>query len=363
MPNGRTVRVAICGAGNCASSLVQGVRYYADTDPGETIPGLMHVVIDGYHVKDIEFVAAFDVAHNKVGVDLATALDAPPNNTICFQPLPKLGVNVLRGPTLDGLSSSHMQKVVQESTERPVDVARALKDAAVDVVINYLPVGSDAASVFYAEQALEAGCAFVNCIPCFIASNLVFAKRFRDANLPIIGDDVKSQVGATIIHRVLARLFEQRGVRVDETFQLNVGGNMDFCNMLDRSRLDSKKVSKTEAVQSQLGVPLPPGRIHVGPSDYVQFLDDKKLCFIRLHGTGFGGVPIQLRLELEVWDSPNSAGVVIDAVRIAKMAKDRGYGGPILSACAALMKHPPKQMPDEVARRVLEDLIHMVGNL
>jgi myo-inositol-1-phosphate synthase len=350
------VRVAIVGVGNCASSLVQGVQYYAGADPDGEVPGLMHVVLGGYHVRDLEFVAAFDVDAKKVGRDLGEALFASENNTIKFADVPPLGVEVQRGPTLDGLGR-YYRDTVEEADAPPVDVVRALRDARADVLVCYLPVGSEEAARFYAGAALEAGVAFVNCLPVFIAGTPEWAERFTAAGVPIIGDDIKSQVGATIAHRVLARLFEDRGVRLERTMQLNVGGNMDFMNMLERDRLESKKVSKTQAVTSQLGREMPKGSVHIGPSDHVPWLTDRKWAYIRLEGRSFGDVPLNLELKLEVWDSPNSAGVVIDAVRCAKLALDRGIGGPLLGPSSYFMKSPPVQYTDDVARQAVEEFI------
>lgn len=356
-----TIRVAIAGVGNCATSLIQGVEYYRNADPSETVPGLMHVKFGDYHVGDIEFVAAFDVDAEKVGIDLADATEASQNCTIKIADVPQTGINVLRGPTLDGLGD-HYRATIDESTAEPVDVVQALIDAKADVLVSYLPVGSEEADKFYAQAAIDAGCAFVNALPVFIASDPEWAKKFTDAGIPIIGDDIKSQIGATITHRVLARLFEERGVRVDRTMQLNVGGNMDFKNMLDRNRLESKKVSKTQAVTSNipdgpLSGKVEDRNVHIGPSDHVQWLDDRKWAYVRLEGTAFGGVPLNLEYKLEVWDSPNSAGIIIDAVRAAKIALDRGIGGPIMPASSYLMKSPPEQLPDDVARERLEAFI------
>jgi myo-inositol-1-phosphate synthase len=343
------LRVAIIGVGNCASSLVQGVHFYRDAEPGDDVPGLMHVELGGYHVRDVEFCTAFDVSSAKVGSDLAEAIFAEPNNTQVFARGQRIGVPVLRGPTLDGIGK-YLEDVVPESDEKPVDVVRALRDSGAEIVVSYLPVGSEKATRWYAEQALEAGCAFVNCIPVFIASDPAWAARFAEKRLPIIGDDIKSQVGATIVHRMLANLFRERGVRLDRTYQLNFGGNTDFQNMLERERLHSKKISKTNAVQSQLAVPLAERDAHVGPSDHVPWLDDRKWCYIRLEGTTFGNVPLNCELKLEVWDSPNSAGVVIDAVRCAKLALDRGIGGPLIGPSSYFMKSPPQQFTDHEAR-------------
>ncbi|HET8615026.1 MAG TPA: inositol-3-phosphate synthase [Actinomycetales bacterium] len=351
-----SVRVAIVGAGNCAASLVQGVHYYRDADPNGSVPGLMHVKFGDYHVKDIEFVAAFDVDAKKVGFDLSDALSASENNTIKFCDIPPTGVMVQRGPTYDGLGK-YYRETIDESEAEPVDVVQVLKDTKADVLVAYLPVGSEEADKFYAQCAIDAGVAFVNALPVFIASDPVWAKKFTDAGVPIIGDDIKSQVGATITHRVLARLFEDRGVILDRTYQLNVGGNMDFKNMLERERLESKKISKTQAVTSNLGHDLGAKNVHIGPSDYVQWLDDRKWAYVRLEGRAFGDVPLNLEYKLEVWDSPNSAGIIIDAVRAAKIAKDRGIGGPILSAATYFMKSPPVQHEDTEGRALVEAFI------
>lgn len=350
------VRVAIAGVGNCASALVQGVAHYRDADPAAAVPGLMHVDLGGYRVRDVEFVAAFDVARGKVGRDLARAILAAPNNTCRFAAVPESGIEVRRGPTLDGLGR-YLRGLVEEAPEPADDVARSLRDSGADVLVCYLPVGSQEAATWYAEQALQAGCGFVNCIPVFIASREGWRRRFADARLPIVGDDVKSQVGATIVHRVLANLFRERGVRLDRTYQLNFGGNTDFLNMLERDRLESKKISKTQAVTSQLGRELPAGDVHVGPSDHVPWLEDRKFCHIRIEATGFGDAPLNLELKLEVWDSPNSAGVVIDAVRCAKLALDRGIGGALEGPSSYLMKSPPRQHTDAEARRRTEAFI------
>jgi myo-inositol-1-phosphate synthase len=351
-----TVRIAIVGVGNCASSLVQGLEYYRDADPSARVPGLMHVDLGGYHVRDVEVVAAFDVDAKKVGRDVAEAIFTEPNNTIRFADVPPLGVAVSRGRTLDGLGT-YYREVVTESDEPEADVARILKDANADVVVSYLPVGSEEAARFYARCAIDAGAGFVNCLPAFIASDPAWARRFGDAGLPIVGDDIKSQVGATITHRLLAKLFEDRGAELDRTYQLNFGGNMDFKNMLERSRLTSKKISKTQSVQSQLDEPLDKDSIHIGPSDHVPWLEDRKWAMIRLEGRNFGDVPISVEMKLEVWDSPNSAGVVIDAVRCAKLAKDRGIGGPLIGPSAYFMKSPPVQFSDEAAREMVESFI------
>ncbi|HEX5937949.1 MAG TPA: inositol-3-phosphate synthase [Actinomycetota bacterium] len=354
-----TVRIAIVGVGNCASSLVQGLAYYRDADPTAKVPGLMHVELGGYHVRDVEVVAAFDVDGKKVGRDVAEAIFSEPNNTIRFSDVAPLGVTVSRGRTLDGLGEFY-RDTITESDEPEVDVAQVLRDAAVDVVISYLPVGSEEAARFYARAAIDAGAGFVNCLPVFIASDPTWARAFGDARLPIVGDDIKSQVGATITHRMLAKLFEDRGAELDRTYQLNFGGNMDFMNMLERSRLTSKKISKTQSVQSQLDVPLEKDRIHIGPSDHVPWLEDRKWAMIRLEGRNFGDVPISVEMKLEVWDSPNSAGVVIDAVRTAKLAMDRGIGGPLIGPSAYFMKSPPVQFSDDAARDMVESFI--LGN-
>ena len=357
MRNGnKKVRVAIAGVGNCASALVQGIHYYADANPEDDVPGLMHVELGGYHVRDVEFSIAFDVDAKKVGRDLAEAIDAPQNNTIRFADVPPTGVDVLRGPTLDGLGH-YYREMIEEAPGSPVDVAQALRDSNTDVLVSYLPVGSEAATRFYAEAALQAGVGFVNCIPVFIASKPEWAERFRAARLPVIGDDIKSQVGSTIIHRALAKLFEDRGVHMDHTYQLNFGGNMDFMNMLERERLQSKKISKTQAVTSNMRRSLGKGDIHIGPSDHVPWLQDRKWAHIRLEGREFGNVPIVVDLKLEVWDSPNSAGIVIDAVRCAKVALDRGVGGPLIGPAAYFMKSPPVQYPDDVAQQMVAAFI------
>ena len=351
-----SVRVAIVGVGNCASSLVQGVHYYRDADATASVPGLMHVQFGPYHVRDVEFVAAFDVDAKKVGFDLADAIKASENNTIKIADVPPLGVTVQRGHTLDGLGK-YYRETITESDDQPVDVVQVLKDARVDVLVSYLPVGSEEADKFYAQCAIDAKVAFVNALPVFIASDPEWAKKFEDAGVPIVGDDIKSQVGATITHRVLAKLFEDRGVVLDRTYQLNVGGNMDFKNMLERDRLESKKISKTQAVTSNVQHDIGARNVHIGPSDYVQWLDDRKWAYVRLEGRAFGDVPLNLEYKLEVWDSPNSAGVIIDAVRAAKIALDRGVGGPILSAASYFMKSPPVQYADDVARTNLEAFI------
>jgi myo-inositol-1-phosphate synthase len=351
-----SVRVAVVGVGNCASSLVQGVEYYRDADASSTVPGLMHVQFGPYHVRDIEFVAAFDVDAKKVGFDLAEAILASENNTIKIADVPPTGVIVQRGPTLDGIGR-YYQETIELAPEEPVDVVQVLKDTKADVLVSYLPVGSEEADRFYAQAALDAGVAFVNALPVFIASDPVWAQKFTDAGVPIVGDDIKSQVGATITHRVLARLFQERGVVLDRTYQLNVGGNMDFKNMLERDRLESKKISKTQAVTSNIDHDLGAKNVHIGPSDYVQWLDDRKWAYVRLEGRAFGNVPLNLEYKLEVWDSPNSAGIIIDALRAAKIAKDRGIGGPLLSASSYFMKSPPVQRPDEEAREAVEAFI------
>ncbi|GGI83158.1 myo-inositol-1-phosphate synthase [Saccharopolyspora subtropica] len=353
---GRTVRVAIVGVGNCAASLVQGVHYYADADPDSRVPGLMHVTFGDYHVRDVKFVAAFDVDAKKVGRDLSEAIVASENNTIKIAEVPPLGVTVQRGHTYDGLGRFY-RETIEESDEAPVDVVQALKDAEVDVLVSYLPVGSEQADKFYAQCALDAGVAFVNALPVFIASDPEWAQKFTDAGVPIVGDDIKSQVGATITHRVLAKLFEDRGVHLDRTMQLNVGGNMDFLNMKELERLESKKTSKTQAVTSQVDRDLGRRNVHIGPSDHVPWLDDRKWAYVRLEGRAFGDVPLNLEYKLEVWDSPNSAGIIIDAIRAAKIAKDRGIGGPILSASSYFMKSPPVQYSDSAAYQAVEDFI------
>jgi myo-inositol-1-phosphate synthase len=350
------IRVAIVGVGNCAASLVQGVHFYRDADPASTVPGLMHVKFGPYHVRDIEFVAAFDVDAKKVGFDLSEAIVASENNTIKICDVPPLGITVQRGHTLDGLGT-YYRATIEESDAEPVDVVQALKDARVDVLVCYLPVGSEEAAKFYAQAAIDAKVGFVNALPVFIAGTKEWADKFEAAGVPIVGDDIKSQVGATITHRVLAKLFEDRGVVLDRTYQLNVGGNMDFKNMLQRDRLESKKISKTQAVTSNIGHDLGTRNVHIGPSDYVQWLDDRKWAYVRLEGRAFGEVPLNLEYKLEVWDSPNSAGIIIDAVRAAKIAADRGVGGPILSASSYFMKSPPVQYPDDVARANLEAFI------
>jgi myo-inositol-1-phosphate synthase len=356
MTENTEIRVAIVGVGNCASSLVQGVQYYHDADENVTVPGLMHVRFGPYHVRDVKFVAAFDVDAKKVGFDLSEAIFASENNTIKIADVPPTNVTVQRGPTLDGIGKYYAD-TIEVSDVDPVDVVKVLKENNVDVLVSYLPVGSEEADKFYAQCCIDAGVAFVNALPVFIASDPVWAKKFTDAGVPIVGDDIKSQVGATITHRVMAKLFEDRGVQLDRTMQLNVGGNMDFLNMLERSRLESKKISKTQAVTSNLQREFNTKDVHIGPSDHVGWLDDRKWAYVRLEGRAFGDVPLNLEYKLEVWDSPNSAGVIIDAVRAAKIAKDRGIGGPVVAASAYLMKSPPKQLPDDVARTQLEGFI------
>ncbi|MEJ7743474.1 MAG: inositol-3-phosphate synthase [Nocardioidaceae bacterium] len=351
-----SVRVAIIGVGNCATSLIQGVHYYRDADPSGSVPGLMHVQFGAYHVRDIEFVAAFDVDAKKVGFDLADATTASENNTVKIADVPPTGITVQRGPTLDGLGK-YYRETIDESDSEAVDVVQALKDTRTDVLVSYLPVGSEVADKFYAQCAIDAGVAFVNALPVFIASDPAWAKKFEDAGVPIVGDDIKSQVGATITHRVLAKLFQDRGVVLDRTYQLNVGGNMDFKNMLERDRLESKKVSKTQAVTSNIDHDLGAKNVHIGPSDYVQWLDDRKWAYVRLEGRAFGNVPLNMEYKLEVWDSPNSAGIIIDAVRAAKIAKDRGVGGPLLAASSYLMKSPPVQRPDDEGCESVEAFI------
>ncbi|MET8283214.1 inositol-3-phosphate synthase [Micromonospora sp. NPDC005174] len=351
-----SVRVAIVGVGNCASSLVQGVEYYRNANPNDRVPGLMHVAFGDYHVNSVEFVAAFDVDAKKVGMDLSEAIVASENNTIKLCDVPPTGVTVQRGPTFDGLGE-YYREIVEESDATPVDVAQTLRDAQVDVVVCYLPVGSEQAAKFYAQAAIDAGCAFVNALPVFIASNPEWAQKFTDAGLPIVGDDIKSQVGATIVHRALAKLFEDRGVELLRTYQLNFGGNMDFMNMLERKRLVSKKISKTQSVTSQIPHEMSKSDVHIGPSDHVPWLDDRKWAYIRLEGRSFGDTPLNAELKLEVWDSPNSAGVIIDAVRAAKIALDRKIGGPILSASSYFMKSPPVQYADHDAHQAVEEFI------
>ena len=350
------IRVAIVGVGNCDNSLVQGVTYYKDAATDQEIPGLMHAVVGGYHINNVKFVAAFDVDAKKVGLDLAEAIWASENNTIKFSDVAKTGVAVQRGKTLDGLGR-YYKETITESTAAEVDVVAALKEEQVDVLICYLPVGSEEAAKFYAECAIAAGCAFVNALPVFIASDPVWAKKFEDAGLPIVGDDIKSQVGATITHRIMAKLFQDRGVHLDRTYQLNVGGNMDFKNMLERDRLESKKISKTNSVTSQLDHDMGAKNVHIGPSDYIPWLDDRKWAYVRLEGRAFGDVPLNLEYKLEVWDSPNSAGVIIDALRCAKIGLDRKIGGALLSPSSYFMKTPPVQYTDEQAHNKVEDFI------
>ena len=352
------IKVAIAGVGNCASSLVQGVEYYRNADPTELVPGLMHVVLGEYHVGDIEFVCAFDVDAAKVGQDLGKAIFSSRNNTIKFAQVGDLGVEVLRAPTLDGLGKYYRQ-VVEESPAEPVDVAQVLRDSGAEVLVSYLPVGSEQAQKMYAQAAIDAKVAFVNAIPVFIASDPAWAQKFTDANVPIVGDDIKSQVGATIVHRMLARLFEDRGLVLDRTYQLNVGGNMDFMNMLERERLESKKISKTQAVTSQLDNGIEENNVHIGPSDHVAWLEDRKWAYIRLEGRNFGDVPLNIELKLEVWDSPNSAGVIIDALRCAKIALDKGIGGPLEAASAYFMKSPAVQHRDTEAKEMVEEFAGM----
>ena len=357
----RPIRVAIIGVGNCASSLVQGVHYYRNAKVGDKIPGLMHVELGGYHLRDVEFVAAFDVDRNKVGKDLADAIYAAPNNTYRFADVPKTGVKVSRGMTHDGIGK-YLASVVKKADGPTDDIVAILKERRVDVVISYLPVGSEEATKWYVEQILDAGCAFINCIPVFIGREPYWPKRFADRKLPIIGDDIKSQVGATITHRVLTRLFMDRGVRLDRTYQLNFGGNTDFLNMLERERLESKKISKTNAVTSMLDYEMDPNDVHVGPSDYVPWLLDRKWCYIRMECTTFGDVPLNAEVKLEVWDSPNSAGVVIDAIRCCKLALDRGLFGTIVAPASYFMKSPPKQIHDDRSRVMVEDFISGKNN-
>jgi myo-inositol-1-phosphate synthase len=350
------VNVAIIGVGNCASSLVQGVEFYKNAETGDSIPGLMHPVLGGYHIRDINFTAAFDIDVEKVGKDVSEAITSGQNNTIKFADVPATGTRVSRGMTHDGLGK-YLSEVITPAPGPTDDIVGILRETKTDVVINYLPVGSEEATKWYVEQVLAAGCAFINCIPVFIAKESYWAERFTEAGLPIIGDDIKSQVGATILHRLLARLFQDRGVRIDRTYQLNFGGNTDFLNMLERERLESKKISKTNAVTSQIEYEMGGADVHVGPSDHVPWLADRKWCHIRMEGTTFGEVPLMVETKLEVWDSPNSAGVVIDAVRCAKLALDRGVGGPLLDPSAYFMKSPPTQMRDEDARDRIESFI------
>lgn len=356
MTDNQKVRVAIVGVGNCASALVQGVQYYKDAVEDQAIPGIMHANLGGYHIRDIEFTAGFDVVETKVGKDLSEAIFSFPNNTRKFSDVPHLDVPVWRGMTHDGLGK-YLYKIVKKAPGPTDDIVGILKDTHTDVVVNFLPVGSEMATKWYVEQVLDAGCAFVNGIPVFIASQDYWTNRFRERNLPLVGDDIKSQVGATILHRVLTSLFVDRGVRLDHTYQLNFGGNTDFLNMLDRDRLESKKISKTGAVTSMLPYPLADDDVHVGPSDYVPWLSDRKWCYVRMEGTTFGDVPLNLEAKLEVWDSPNSAGVIIDAIRCAKLALDRGISGPLIGPSAYFMKTPPKQFKDEIAREMTEAFI------
>ncbi len=356
MAKRKKVRVAIIGVGNCASALVQGVQFYKDAPEDSFVPGLMHVNLGGYHVSDIEFTAAFDVDKSKVGLDLSEAIWQPPNNTIKFADVPRLNVQVERGMTHDGVGK-YLAKVITKAPGPTADIVRILKETKTDVVISFLPVGSEMATKWYVEQILDAGCGFVNCVPVFIAREEYWQGRFAERGLPVVGDDIKSQVGATIAHRVMTWLFGERGVRLDRTYQLNFGGNMDFYNMLERERLESKKISKTNAVTSQLDYELGAENVHVGPSDYVPWLTDRKFCYIQMEGTTFGEVPLKLEMKLEVWDSPNSAGVVIDAVRCCKLALDRGVGGAIIEPSSYFMKSPPVQFTDEEARRRLETFI------
>jgi len=352
----KKVRVAIIGVGNCASSLVQGLQYYKDTPDNETVPGIMHVNLGGYHIHDIEFTVGIDINATKVGKDLSEAIFAEPNNTYKFSDVPNLNVPVVRGMTHDGLGK-YLSNVIVKAPGPTADIVKLLKESKTDVVVSYLPVGSEMATKWYVEQILEAGCAFVNCIPVFIASQEYWAKRFREAKLPLLGDDIKSQVGATILHRALTSLFVDRGVRIDRTYQLNFGGNTDFLNMLERERLESKKISKTGAVTSMIPYDLGANNVHVGPSDYVPWLSDRKWCYIRMEGTTFGDVPLNVETKLEVWDSPNSAGVVIDAVRCAKIALDRGLAGPIVGPSSYFFKTPPKQFRDNICRDMVEAFI------
>ncbi|HZO60556.1 MAG TPA: inositol-3-phosphate synthase [Solirubrobacterales bacterium] len=354
--HGDEVRVAIVGVGNCASSFIQGVEYYKDADPAESVPGLMHVDLGGYHVRDIKFTAAFDIDVDKVGKDLSEAIWRGQNNTLKFSDVPHLGVPVHRGMTHDGLGK-YLKEKIQKAPGETADIVSILRETKTDVLVSYLPVGSEEATKWYVEQALAAGCGFVNCIPVFIAREPYWNKRFKKAGLPIIGDDIKSQVGATIVHRTLARLFGERGVQMQRTSQLNVGGNMDFYNMLERERLESKKISKTNAVTSILDHELPADDVYIGPSDYVPWLTDRKWAHIRIEGESFGGVPLNMELKLEVWDSPNSAGIVIDAVRLCKLALDKGIGGALVEPSSYLMKSPPKQVPDPVAHDLTEKFI------
>ena len=356
MTSTKKVRVAIIGAGNCASSLVQGVRYYREAQPEDFVPGLMHVNLGGYHINDVEFSVAFDIDQNKVGKDISEAIYTTPNNTYRFADVPKLNAKVYRGMTHDGLGK-YLSRIITKAQGQTDDIVRILKDTGTDVVVNYLPVGSENATKWYVEQILKAGVGLVNCIPVFIGRERYWQERFKEAHLPMIGDDIKSQVGATIVHRMLARLFRERGVKLEQTLQLNVGGNTDFYNMLERDRLESKKISKTNAVTSQLDYDLGEENVHIGPSDYVAWLTDRKWAYIRLEGRTFGGVPLNVELKLEVWDSPNSAGVVIDAVRMVKLALDRGVSGTLEGPSAYLMKSPPVQYPDDIAHEMTEAFI------
>ncbi len=356
MTSTKKVRVAVIGAGNCASSLVQGVHYYQKAQPEDFVPGLMHVDLGGYHISDVEFSAAFDIDQNKVGKDISEAIYAAPNNTYRFADVPKLNARVYRGMTHDGLGK-YLSRIITKASGQTDDIVRILKDTGTDVVVNYLPVGSETATKWYVEQILRAGVGFVNCIPVFIGREMYWQKRFKEAHLPMIGDDIKSQVGATIVHRMLARLFRERGVKLERTLQLNIGGNTDFYNMLERERLESKKISKTNAVTSQLDYDMGEENVHIGPSDYVPWLSDRKWAYIRLEGRTFGDVPLNVELKLEVWDSPNSAGVVIDAVRMIKLALDRGVSGTLEGPSAYLMKSPPVQYPDDIAHEMTEAFI------
>jgi myo-inositol-1-phosphate synthase len=356
METNKKIRVAIIGAGNCASSLIQGVQYYKNAKDTDRVPGVMHVNLGGYHISDIEFTAAFDVVDTKVGKDLSEAIFSYPNNTYKFSDVPNLNAPVYRGMTHDGLGK-YLSKILKKAPGPTADIIKILKETKTDVVINYLPVGSEMATKWYVEQVLEAGCGFINCIPVFIASSEYWANRFVARGLPIIGDDIKSQVGATITHRVLTSLFVDRGVRLDHTYQLNFGGNTDFMNMLERERLESKKISKTNAVTSMLPYELNPDNVHVGPSDYVPWLTDRKFCYIRMEGTTFGDVPLNVECKVEVWDSPNSAGVVIDAIRCIKLAMERGISGPVYAPASYFMKSPPKQYKDDLAHQMTEDFI------
>ena len=355
------IRVALIGIGNCASSLVQGCHFYRDANEGEEIPGVIRPLLGGYRIQDVEFCVAIDIDKNKVGKDLGEAIFVPPNNTLKFCSVGEAGVTVAMGNPLDGLGTYLSQKI-EIAPEAPVDVAKVLRDNRVEVVVNFLPVGSDRATQWYASQVLEAGCGFVNCIPVFISRENYWQERFAERGLPVIGDDIKSQVGATITHRVLTRLFRERGVKLERTYQLNFGGNTDFYNMLERERLESKKISKTNAVISQLDYELEPGNVHVGPSDYVPWLTDRKFCYIRMEGTTFGNVPLNLELKLEVWDSPNSAGIVIDAIRCCKLALERGLSGSLVAPSACFMKSPPIQYTDDEGHRMLEEFIAGTNN-